>query len=174
MVSMHMPKYLWGEAVLTSCYLINRMLSRVLKYDTPLQTLRKYFLRNQLTTDLPLQVFGCTVYVHIPNQLRNKLEPRAEKCGFTGYASNKKGYKCFNPTTRKFHITMDVNFVETIPYFSKTSLKAVRANEDRFWHVSTPVPTTFSHDNTPIDETEFIDKENLGEPSLPMLKVRNS
>ena len=39
---------------------------------------------------------------------------------------------------------------------------------------STPVPTTFSHDNTPIDGTEFVDKENLGEPSLPMLKIRNS
>ena len=98
------------------------MHSRVLKYDTPLQTLRKIFLRNRLTTHLPLKVFGCTVYVHIPNQLRNKLEPRAEKCVFIGYASNKKGYKCFNPTTRKFHITMDVNFVERIPFFSKTSL----------------------------------------------------
>ena len=41
MFSMHMPKYLWGEADLTSCYLINRMSSHVLKYDTPLQTLRK-------------------------------------------------------------------------------------------------------------------------------------
>ena len=61
MFSMHMPKYLWGEAVLTSCYLINRMLSRVLKYDIPLQTLKKFFLRNQLTTDLPLKVFGCMV-----------------------------------------------------------------------------------------------------------------
>ena len=171
---MHMPKYLWGEAVLTSCYLINRMSSRMLKYDTPLQTLRKKFLRNRLTTNLPLKVFGCTIYVHIPNQLQNKLEPIAKKCVFIGYASNKKGYKCFNPTTRKFHITMDVNFVETIPFFSKTSLQGKRANENQFWHVSKPVPTTFSHDNTPIDGTEFVDKENLGKPSLPMLEVRNS
>ena len=127
-----------------------------------------------MTTNLPLKVFGYTVYVHIPNQLQNKLKPRAEKCVFIGYASNKKGYKCFNPTTMKFHITMDVNFVETIPIFSQSSLQGNRANEDQFWHVSTPVPTTFSHDNTHIDGTEFVDKENLGEPSLPMLEVRNS
>ena len=169
MFSKHMPKYLRGEVVLTSCYLINRMSSRVLKYETPLQTLRNFFLRNQLTTDLPLKFFCCTVYVHIPNQLRKKLEPRAEKCVFVGYASNKKGYKCFNPTARKFHITMDVNFVETIPFFSKTSLQGEKANEDQFWHVSTLVPTTSSYDNTPIDGTKFVDKENLGEPSLPML-----
>ena len=79
-----------------------------------------------------------------------------------------------NPTTRKFHITIDVNFVETIPFFSKTSLQGERANEDQFWHVSTSVPTTFSHDNTSIDGTKFVHKENLEEPSLPMLEVRNS
>ena len=31
MFSMHMPKYLWGKAVLTSCHLIDKMPSRVLK-----------------------------------------------------------------------------------------------------------------------------------------------
>ena len=56
---------------------------------------------------------------------------------------------------------MDVNFVETISFFSKTSLQGEKENEDQFWHVSTPVPTTFPHDNTHIDGTKFVDKENL-------------
>ena len=43
MFSMHMPKYLWGEVVLTSCYLINIMPSHVLKYDNLLLTLRIFF-----------------------------------------------------------------------------------------------------------------------------------
>ena len=34
---MHIPKYLWGEAILTFCYLINRMPSHILKSNTPLQ-----------------------------------------------------------------------------------------------------------------------------------------
>ena len=44
MFSMHVPKYLWGDAILTACYLINRMLTRVLQYITPLACLRKYSL----------------------------------------------------------------------------------------------------------------------------------
>lgn len=36
MFSMNVPKYLFGDALLTACYLINRMSSRILKFDTPL------------------------------------------------------------------------------------------------------------------------------------------
>ena len=45
MFSMHIPKYLWGEGILTSCYLINRMSSHILKYDTPLQCCENYSLQ---------------------------------------------------------------------------------------------------------------------------------
>ena len=72
-----------------------------------------------MTTDLTLKAFCCTIHVHIPNQLQNKFEPIAEKCAFKDYASNKKGYKSFNPTTRKFNITIDVNFFETIIFFQQ-------------------------------------------------------
>ena len=97
MFSMHIPKYLWGDAILTACYLINRMPTRVLKYITPLQCLTNSFPDNRITSELPLKVFGCTVFVHLPSHLRSKLDPRAEKCVFVGYAPNKKGYKCLNP-----------------------------------------------------------------------------
>ncbi|KAG8473962.1 hypothetical protein CXB51_033910 [Gossypium anomalum] len=36
MFTMGVPKYLWGEAVLTACYLINRLPSKVLNFQTPL------------------------------------------------------------------------------------------------------------------------------------------
>ena len=68
-------------------------------------------------------MFGCIACVLIPSHLRNKLDPRAEKCVFVGYATNKKGYKCFNPITRKFHITMDVHFVENTIFFHKLLFK---------------------------------------------------
>ena len=60
MFSMHIPKYLWGEAILTSCYLINRMPNRILKYDTPLQCLQKLFLTNWLTAELSFE----SVWLH--------------------------------------------------------------------------------------------------------------
>lgn len=43
MFSMHVPKYLWGDAFLTASYLINRMPTRVLQYVTPLGYFKKPF-----------------------------------------------------------------------------------------------------------------------------------
>ena len=132
MFHMNVPKYLWRDAILTSCYLINRMPTRVLHYETPLQTLKHIFPNTRLTSDLPLKIFGCTVFVHVPAHFRSKFDPRAEKCIFLGYAPNKKGYKCFNPTTRKIYVSMDVNFLENIPFYNKTILQGEISNEDQF------------------------------------------
>lgn len=112
MFYMHIPKYLWGEAVLTAAYLINKMPTKVLKYKTPLDCLKEFFPTTRLFSDLPVKVFGCTVYVHVPSQFRSKLDPRAIKCVFLGYSSNKKEYKCFDPQTKTFHVSMDVSFLE--------------------------------------------------------------
>ena len=43
-----------------------------------------------VNSDLPLKNFGCTVYVHIPSKFRSKLDLRAEKCVFIGYAPNER------------------------------------------------------------------------------------
>ena len=96
------------------------MPTRVLQYITPLDCLKKKFLGSRIHSDLPLKIFCCTIFVHIPNKSQSKLDPRAEKCVFLGYAPNKKGYKCFNPQTKKFHITMDVSFWEHTTFFTKT------------------------------------------------------
>ena len=36
MFHVNVPKYLWGDVVFTTFYLINRMPSKVLQYTTPL------------------------------------------------------------------------------------------------------------------------------------------
>ena len=43
MFHMNMPKYLWGDIVLTTSYLINRMPSKVLQYTNPLKCLNFFF-----------------------------------------------------------------------------------------------------------------------------------
>ena len=35
-----------------------------------------------------------------------------------GYAPTQKGYKCFEPISKKMFVTMDVTFFELIPYFT--------------------------------------------------------
>ncbi|KAK5825993.1 hypothetical protein PVK06_020890 [Gossypium arboreum] len=115
MFTSQVPRYLWGEALLTATYLINRMPSKILNYRTPFSLFKDNFPNSKLITDLSLRVFGCSVFVHLHNQ--GKLDPRAKKCVFVGYASNKKGYKCYDPIDRKIIVTMDVTFVETKSYF---------------------------------------------------------
>ncbi|RVX04977.1 Retrovirus-related Pol polyprotein from transposon TNT 1-94 [Vitis vinifera] len=76
MFSMNVPKLFWGQAVLTEAYLINRMPSRVLKFQTPCQTLLKSFPTTRLISTVPPKIFGCSVFVHINQQHRSKLDPR--------------------------------------------------------------------------------------------------
>ena len=102
MFSMHVPKHLWGDAISKASYLINRMPTHVLQYITPLEGLRKIFPKCKINSDLPLIVFGCTVYVHLPSRLRSKLDPRVEKCVFVGYAPNKKGINAIILSPKKF------------------------------------------------------------------------
>ena len=107
--STNVPKYLWGEVVLTAAHLINRMPSRVLKFQTRLQSFLKYFPIASVLSDLPIKIFGCTTFIHKHKHLA-KLEPRAIKCIFTGYSSSQKAYKCFDPNTKKIFVIMNVTF----------------------------------------------------------------
>lgn len=181
MFSMNVPKFLWGDAILTACYLINRMPTRVLKYITPLACLKESFPYCRVTSDLHLKVFGCTVFVHIPTHLRTKLDPRAEKCIFLGYAPNKRGYKCFNPTTKKIHISLDVFFLEKQPYFSHNYLQGEKEKgEDEFWQTSNPLPNVIididMDIHTPLkgQEAENFSSKNYGNPSLPVQSISGS
>jgi hypothetical protein len=50
--------------------------------------------------------------IHVPKQLRIKLDDRSEKCIFTGYSEQSKAYRLYNPITTKFIISRDVEFKE--------------------------------------------------------------
>ena len=59
-----------------------------------------------------LEVFRCLDYVHIPNELRSKMDPKAKECVFIGYSLEHKGYCCHNPITWKIRVSRDVVFDE--------------------------------------------------------------
>ena len=48
-----------------------------------------------------VRIFGSITYVHIPDEEWQKVDPKSEKCILLGYSPEQKGYKCFNPSTRK-------------------------------------------------------------------------
>ena len=59
-----------------------------------------------------LRVFGCDAYVHVLREKRTKLDSKSEKCIFIGYKDGLKGYKLWNPITRKVVYNRDVVFRE--------------------------------------------------------------
>ncbi|KAK0593418.1 hypothetical protein LWI29_036352 [Acer saccharum] len=147
MFTTNVPKHFWGEAVLTATYLINRMPSRVFKFQTPCQAILCSYPDTQIISSLPLKVFGCTAFVHIHQHHRSKLDPKAIKCLFLGYSPTKKGYKCYSPITRKFYTSMDVTFFENQSYYPKTSIQGENSaiQECSFWLDTTLLTLQFFH-----------------------------
>ncbi|RVW74766.1 Retrovirus-related Pol polyprotein from transposon TNT 1-94 [Vitis vinifera] len=147
-----------GQAVLTATYLINRMPSRVLKFQTPCQTLLKSFPTTRLISTVPPKIFGCSVFVHINQQHRSKLDPRSLKCIFLGYSSNQKGYKCYSPVTRKFYNSIDVTFFETQPYYPKNDIQGENSTQEyQFWDLE-------SFSESPITTENHIPPESFNQP----------
>ena len=57
-------------------------------------------------------MFRCIAYVHIPNELHSKLEPKDKKCVFVGSSLEQKGYKCYNLVIHELRVTKDAIFDE--------------------------------------------------------------
>ena len=60
-----------------------------------------------------LRVFGCVAYAHVPDSERQKLDKKAVKLRFVGYAKTSKGYRLLDGKTEKIVTRRDVVFNET-------------------------------------------------------------
>ena len=54
-------------------------------------TLYQLYTRN-ISNISHIRIFGCKVYVHIPDEKCRKLDVKSLKCVFLGYASNRKAF----------------------------------------------------------------------------------
>nr|XP_027188949.1 leucine-rich repeat extensin-like protein 3 [Cicer arietinum] len=66
---------------------------------------------------LPPRVFGSTCFVHNLTPGLDKLSARSLKCVFLGYHRSQKGYRCYSPTLRRYLISVDVTFFESVTYY---------------------------------------------------------
>ena len=88
----NLPEYLWGEAIKTANYILNRVPSKsVPKTPFELWTSRKLSLNH-------FQVWGCPAEVRLYNPQEKKLDPRTVRFYFIGYPDHSKGYKFYNLT----------------------------------------------------------------------------
>uniref|UniRef100_A0A251TI83 Putative reverse transcriptase, RNA-dependent DNA polymerase n=1 Tax=Helianthus annuus TaxID=4232 RepID=A0A251TI83_HELAN len=106
------PLFFWVEALHTASYLHNILPTKRLNFYTPTFAL---YLRHPDYDHL--RVFGCACYPNTSATSPHKLHPRAIRCIFLGYPPDFRGYRCFDPTTGKVHISRHVTFDEsTFPY----------------------------------------------------------
>jgi hypothetical protein len=102
-----LPMCLWAEAAMETVYVQNRLSHSALGFKTP---------EEMFTGKKPevshLKIFGCPVFVHIPKEKRNKLEPSGKKGIFVGYCEVSKAFRIYIPSHRHIEISRDVTFDE--------------------------------------------------------------
>ena len=106
-----LPKIFWADAVSTAAYLINRGPSVPLGF----KILEEVWIRKELKYS-HLRTFGCTTYVHVDPEKRNKLNVKAVKCYFIGYDSDLFGYRFRDDKNRNILRHRDVTFDESVLY----------------------------------------------------------
>lgn len=125
LLSSHMPIGLWGEAVLTAAYVLNRMPTPLMFGSSPYERLYGKVPNYSL-----LHVFGFTRFILLPKRNCTKLSARCALCVFVGYSIQQKGYKCHDPVSKKLYVYRHVPFLERLPSSSLPSKPATVSKED--------------------------------------------
>ena len=103
-----LPLNLWGEALKTAAYILNRVLTKAAN-KTPYEmwTGRKPSLQH-------LRIWGCPAEARPYRPQEKKLDERTVSCYFVGYAERSRGYKFYDPTNRTIFETNTVKFFEDV------------------------------------------------------------
>jgi len=96
------------------------------------------------------RVFGCVCYVFVPGHLRSKMDRKVVRCIFIGYDSQRKGWRCCDPTTEKCHISQNLVFDEASSWWSLN--KEILPDSDVFKDVVQSSQIQLS-----LDETKNVD-----------------
>jgi len=109
-----LPLTYWPHAMTTAAYLINRLPTPILGYQSPYAKLLK------INPDYhKLKCFGCLCFPWIKPYANHKLAPKSAMCIFVGYSADQHAYLCLDPTTGRIYTSRHVKFVESeFPYSS--------------------------------------------------------
>ncbi|MCO5548921.1 hypothetical protein L7F22_002384 [Adiantum nelumboides] len=109
----NMPPCYWAETASTVIYSMSKTPTTSVHDMTPEET----FIGKKPDVS-HFKVFGCIGYVHVPDEMRTKLDLKAIKCVFIGYSIEQKRYKYYNPITRQVRMSRDVVFDEMATWYA--------------------------------------------------------
>jgi hypothetical protein len=106
------------------------------------------------------KIFCCVCLVHIHGPARGKLNPQALKCVFVSYSPTHKGYKCYQPQSRK-HCLNGCHFLwNTILFLSIPNSSSRGESHWRGFFTLLPVLTLM-----PEQEKQQLTNESCIEPT---------
>lgn len=101
------PRFLWAEAVNWTFYVLNRCPTHAVKDITPQEA-----WSGAKPNVEHFRVWGSLGHVHISDEKRGKLDDKSFTCVFIGISEESKGYRLYNPDTKKIVVSRDVVFEE--------------------------------------------------------------
>jgi hypothetical protein len=101
-----MPAVFWGEAVVTSVYILNRSPTKALNGRTSYEAWHRH-----KPAVSHLRVFGCLTFAKELGHI-GKLDDRCTPGVFIGYADGSKAYRILGPGTQRVRTMRDIVFDE--------------------------------------------------------------
>ena len=103
----NLPKYFWGEAINTSCYVINRVSVRPMLSKTPYE-----LYKGRKPNISHLKSFGCKYFIlNNGKHPIGKMDAKSDEAIFMGYTLKSKAYRVFNKTSltveESIHVVLD-------------------------------------------------------------------
>ncbi|KAK8944625.1 hypothetical protein KSP39_PZI007680 [Platanthera zijinensis] len=102
-----LPRSFWAEAINTTCYLVNQSPSMSLNLKSP----QEVWLGRPVDYS-DIHIFGCHVYTLVQDSEKTKLDAKSKRCIYLGRTTSTKGFKLWNPDTKKVEVRHDVIFDE--------------------------------------------------------------
>ncbi|KAJ9566232.1 hypothetical protein OSB04_002198 [Centaurea solstitialis] len=113
LISAKCPEHFWGEAAFTAVYTINQHRTPTLQNKSPYAALYGITPIYEL-----LKVWGYACFVQLQPHEHTKLQPRSRLCLFLGYEIEHKGYRCWDPISKRLRISRNVTFWEHVPFYT--------------------------------------------------------
>ena len=149
-----LPPTFWGEALSALVHVLNRSPTSTLPGQTPYEA---FYGRKPDVSHL--RIWGSLAYVHVQKDKRGQLGSHMEKCIFIGYPKGYKGWKFYNPSTKKAIISERAIFDER--YF----------HGPKNWSSVPSLPTNPPQQPSSTAPTDFVEVE-LSDPSEDVQQPR--
>ena len=151
LISSGLPDNMWGEAVLSANYVLNKVPHKKLD-KTPYELWKGHGPNLKY-----LKVWGCLAKVGLPSFKRENIGPKTFDAVFVGYAENSAAYRFMCLSDRSMCESRDAEFFEHI-FPLKNNVVSHNNSHDASHDVSNSVPSSSSiPSSSPIVQTDVVE-----------------